>query len=139
IVINPNNEDVKSKIMSITQNKGIDATFEVGGNEITLNLAAQLTRMEGKIEIFGFHPGSRNINDLGFWNWMAFDIINGHFRNIDTILNGTRIGMELLNKNKINMKPLITHRYSLEEINSGFADAIKKPNGFVKAVIEINN
>lgn len=136
-VINPIKDDVKGIVSKLTNGKGVDAAFEVGGNETTLNLASDLTRMEGKIEIFGFHPGSRKINDLGFWNWMAFDIINGHFRNIDTILNGTRIGMDLLNSKKIDMSPLITHKYRLEDINKGFADAHDKPIGFVKAVVEI--
>lgn len=136
-VLNPLKDDVKSEINKLTENRGVDAAFEVGGNESTLNLASEITRMEGKIEIFGFHPGSRKINDLGFWNWMAFDIINGHFRNIDTILNGTGVGMALLNSGKIDMKPLVTHTYSLEDINQGFSDAHTKPDGFVKAVVEL--
>ncbi|MGE5861517.1 MAG: L-iditol 2-dehydrogenase, partial [Ignavibacteria bacterium] len=101
-------------------------------------LAADICRMEGKLVIFGFHPGPRKINDLGYWNWMAFDVINAHFRDLNTILNGTRIGMEMLNTGKINMKPLITHTFKLEEIENAFKAAKEKPKGFIKSVITMN-
>lgn len=135
ITINPAKEKYKEIIKDLTNGKGVDVSIEAGGNEATLNLAADICRMEGKLVIFGFHPGSRTIKDLGYWNWMAFDIINGHFRNLDTILKGTRIGMEMLNSKKINMEPLVTHQYSLNQIEDAFAVAKDKPKGFVKSVI----
>jgi len=137
-VINPEKENTKEVIKNLTNGKGVDVSFEVGGNEATLNLAADICRMEGKLVIFGFHPGSRKINDLGYWNWMAFDIINSHFRDLNTILNGTRIGMEMLNAGKINMQSLITHKFNLEEIENAFTAAKEKPKGFIKSVIVMN-
>ncbi|OGU74272.1 MAG: hypothetical protein A2V93_08230 [Ignavibacteria bacterium RBG_16_34_14] len=136
--INPSTENSKEVIKDLTNGKGVDVSFEVGGNEATLNLAADLCRMEGKLVIFGFHPGSRKINDFGYWNWMAFDIINSHFRDLHTILNGTRIGMEMLNSGKINLQPLITHKFNLEEIENAFKAAKEKPKGFIKSVIVMN-
>lgn len=135
IVLNPKKENVIEEVKSLTGGKGADVCFEVGGVESTLNLAAELCRMEGKLVIFGYHPGPRKINDLGFWNWMAFDIINAHFRNIDTILKGSRIGMELLNEGKISMSSLITHTYPLEKIEEAFTAAKEKPKGFIKSVL----
>jgi 2-desacetyl-2-hydroxyethyl bacteriochlorophyllide A dehydrogenase len=134
-VINPSKEDVNEKINKLTNNKKVDVSFEVGGSQATLNMAAEICRMEGKLVIFGYHPGERKINDLGYWNWMAFDIINAHFRNIQTILDGSRLGIELLNSGKINMKQLVTHKYPLEQIEEAFSMAEKKPKGFVKSVI----
>lgn len=137
-IINPLKEKIKNAAKDLTNGKGFDVSFEVGGNETTLNLAADICRMEGKLVIFGFHPGPRKINDLGYWNWMAFDVINAHFRDLNTILNGTRIGMEMLNTGKINMKPLITHTFKLEEIENAFKAAKEKPKGFIKSVITMN-
>jgi threonine dehydrogenase-like Zn-dependent dehydrogenase len=91
--------------------------------------------MEGKLVIFGFHPGPRKIKDFGYWNWMAFDIINAHFRNLDTILKGSRIGMDMLNYKRIDMQPLITHEFPIEKIEDAFSVAKDKPKGFVKSVI----
>ena len=133
--INPSKENVVERINELTGNKKVDVSFEVGGNQSTLNLAADICRMEGKLVIFGYHPGERKINDLGYWNWMAFDIINAHFRNIHTILHGSGLGIELLNEGKINMKKLVTHTFPLERIEEAFLMAEQKPKGFVKSVI----
>jgi len=109
--------------------------LEVGGNENSLNLAAEICRMEGKLVIFGYHPGPRTIKDLGFWNWMAFDIINAHFRNLSDILSGARVGIGQLNSGRLNMAPLITHTFPIEKIEAAFAAAKEKPEGFVKSVV----
>jgi threonine dehydrogenase-like Zn-dependent dehydrogenase len=138
VVLNPNKKDVGNETKKLTDGTGVDVAFEIGGVQATLDLAAEICRMEGKLVIFGYHPGPRQIHDLGFWNWMAFDIINAHFRNINTILSGARLGMKLLNARKINMTPLITHRFPLEKINDAFHTANQKPKGFVKAVITMN-
>lgn len=135
VIINPKTQNAVNKVKEETGNKGADVCFEIGGTQRTLDLAAELCRMEGKLVIFGFHPGSRVIKDLGFWNWMAFDIINAHFRNLDRILEGARTGMKLLNNNKITLEPLITHDFALDRINDAFRAAKDKPEGFIKAVI----
>ena len=138
ILINPKKENLKKKINEITNDKGVDIAFEIGGVQSTLDIAPEIIRMEGKLVIFGYHPGQRIIKDLGYWNWMAFDIINAHFRDIDTILDGSRRGMELLNAGKIDMAPLITHKFPLEKIEDAFNAAKEKPKGFIKSVIIMN-
>lgn len=135
IQLNPLKDNIDLEIKKLTSGNGVDISFEIGGNQSTLDLAAEICRMEGKLVIFGYHPGPRIIKDLGYWNWMAFDIINAHFRDMNTILKGIKIGMGLLNENKIKMDKLITHKYKLEEIEEAFTAAKEKPKGFVKSVI----
>ena len=138
VVINSETDDVPAEIRKLTDDKGVDVAFEVGGVQATLDMLPQITRMEGKVVIFGFHPGKRTINDLGYWNWMAYDIINGHFRDMITILDGSRRGMDMVNTNKIDMKKLVTHKYKLNEIEDAFMAAKEKPEGFIKAVVVMN-
>ncbi len=135
VVFNPKRDNVVEKIKSLTEGRGADVAFEVGGVQATLDLAADIIRMEGKLVIFGYHPGPRQIKHLGYWNWMAFDIINAHFRNLQTILNGARVGMQLLNARQLNMAPLITHTFPLERIEEAFTAAKVKPKGFIKSVM----
>ncbi len=135
VVINPHKENAVQRVKELTNGAGADVTFEAGGVQATLDLAAELTRMEGKLVLFGYHPGPRQIKNLGYWNWMAFEIVNAHFRDMSVILRGARIGTELLNDGKIKMAPLITHKFSLNKIEDAFAAAKEKPRGFVKSVI----
>ena len=72
-----------------TGGQGADASFEVTGVQ-ALNLLGDVTRMSGKVVIVGFHQGGSREISLGYWNWMAFQILNAHFRDLDTILNGMR-------------------------------------------------
>lgn len=135
VTLNSLKDDVAVEINKLTDNKGVDISFEVGGVQSTLDLVPKITRMEGKVVIFGYHPGKRIINDLGYWNWMAYNIINGHFRNMDKILDGSRRGLNMVNTKKILMKRLVTHKYKLNEIEEAFLAAKNKPDGFIKAVI----
>ena len=135
ITINPQKEDPRKIIDSLTNNRGLDVCIEAGGSQATLDLAADLCRMEGKLVIFGYHPGSRIIKDLGYWNWMAFDIRNAHFRDVNIILQGMRIGMDLLNMGKISLKTLVTDQFKFEDIENAFSAAQQKPKGFIKGVL----
>lgn len=135
VTLNPTKDNIATEIKVLTGAKGADAAFEVGGQQATLDMAADILRMEGKLIIFGYHPGPRTIRDLGYWNWMAFDIINAHFRDLATILKGADIGIRLLNSGQLQMKPLITHTFPLEDIDAAFQAAHRKPVGFIKSVI----
>jgi 2-desacetyl-2-hydroxyethyl bacteriochlorophyllide A dehydrogenase len=138
ITINPAKQKPLKVVHELTNKKGVDVSFEVGGVQSTLDIAAEICRMEGKLVIFGYHPGRRHIKNLGYWNWMAFNIVNAHFRDMGTILKGTKVGMDLLNAGKINMNPLVTHRYPIEKIEEAFLTSKEKPAGFVKSVIVMN-
>jgi hypothetical protein len=68
--------------------------------------------------------------DWGWWNWMAFEIINGHTRNPAIYVEGIRIGIGMLEQGTLDMRSLVTHHYSLDDINEGFRTAAAKPEGF---------
>lgn len=135
-VFNPDEVDVEKKIRSMTGERGVDIGIEAAGAQATLDLTSRLVRMEGKLEVFGFHLGERRTVDWAYWNWMAFQIVNGHTRNPDVYVEGIRIGVQLMESGKLNMEPLVTHRFRLEDINVGFETAIAKSDDFVKGVIE---
>ena len=94
--------------------------------------------MSGKLCIVGYHQGEPRTVDLARWNWMAFKIVNAHFRSVDTIMAGMRTGMRLVDAGVLDASPLMTNVYPLTAIASAFEIAIEKPQGFVKAVIEPN-
>lgn len=132
---NPDEDDVEEEIKSLTDGRGVDIGVEGAGIQATLDLTAKIVRMEGKLEIFGFHQGGRRTVDWGFWNWMAFDVVNGHTRNRSRYVEGMRIGIGMLEQGSLDMDPLVTHRFPLKEINEAFAMASAKDDGFVKGVI----
>jgi L-iditol 2-dehydrogenase len=112
-----------------------DVTYEVTGTQSGLELAGELTTMGGKLCIVGYHLGGNRSVPLARWNWMAFQIINAHFRDPDVIMRGMRAGMRLVNAGVLNPAPLISDTQPLERISRTFEMAAERPAGFCKAVI----
>jgi 2-desacetyl-2-hydroxyethyl bacteriochlorophyllide A dehydrogenase len=134
-VVNVTKESLPETVKALTDGKGADAAFEVVGAQAPLNLLGDVTRMSGKVIIVGFHQGEPRQIPLGYWNWMAFQIFNAHFREEATILRGMRIGMRLLTSGRLSLEDLVTHRFPLSEIGQAFLAAHEKPEGFVKSTI----
>lgn len=133
---NPQRDDVEAEVKALTGGDGVDVGVEAAGLQATLDLMSKLVRMEGKLEVFGFHQGGLREVDWAYWNWMAFQIVNGHTRNPDVYVEGMRLGIGLMERGQLYMEPLVTHRFGLDAINEGFELAESKQDGFVKGVIE---
>ena len=138
-VVNPAKESLPEVVKSLTDGQGADVTFEVVGAQAPLTLAGDVTRMSGKVVIVGFHQGQPRQIPLGYWNWMAFQVLNAHFREEATILRGMRIGMRLLTSGRLSLEDLVTHRFPLDEIGQAFRTAHEKPEGFVKSTVVMDS
>jgi threonine dehydrogenase-like Zn-dependent dehydrogenase len=136
--VNTKQESLGRVVNELTGERGADVTFEVTGINAGLDLATEVTRMSGKLCIVGYHQGEPRKVDLARWNWMAFEIVNAHFRSIDTIMAGMRAGMRLVEAGILDVATLASNTYPLSAITTAFETATEKPQGFVKAVIEPN-
>jgi L-iditol 2-dehydrogenase len=134
-VVNVLDESLVRRVKAWTGRVGADVTFEVTGQQRPLELVGKITRMSGTVVIAGYHQGRPRRIPLGHWNWMAYRIVNAHFRDVPTIMRGMRAGMRLLVSGKLSMEGLVTHTFPLEDIEKAFRMAIEKPDGFVKAVV----
>jgi len=128
-------ESLSDVVSGLTDGVGADITFEVTGTQAPLAVVGDVTRMSGKIAIVGYHQGAPREIPLAQWNWMAFQIVNAHFRDVNTIMRGMTIGMRLLTAGRLSLQGLVTHRFGLDDINEAFATAVDKPEGFVKSTV----
>lgn len=134
-VVNTSTESLSEIVKELTAGRGADASFEVTGAQAPLQMLGEVTRMSGKVVIVGFHQGGLREINLAYWNWMAFQILNAHFRDLQTILRGMQIGMRLLTSGRLSLEGLVSHRFPLTEINPAFQTAHEKPDGFVKSTV----
>jgi 2-desacetyl-2-hydroxyethyl bacteriochlorophyllide A dehydrogenase len=137
--VNVRTESLPDIVKAMTGGLGADVSFEATGAQAPLAQLGDVTRMSGKVVIVGFHQGGMRELPLAYWNWMAFQIINAHFREISTIMRGMRIGMRLLTSGRLSLEDLVTHRFGLSEINQAFQAAHEKPEGFVKSTVVMEN
>jgi threonine dehydrogenase-like Zn-dependent dehydrogenase len=134
-VVDVTRESLVDVVTEATGGKLADVTFEVTGVQAALNDLDKITRMSGTVAIVGYHQGEPRHIPLGNWNWMAYKIVNAHFRELSTILRGMEQGMRLLTSGRLVIDDLVTHRFNLKEIDAAFQVAIDKPDGFVKATV----
>jgi len=133
--INPDEEDVVKTVRKLTNGKGADVVIEATGHQKPLDMAGEILKIKGRLVIFGYHVGEPRLINMSLWNWKGLDVINAHERAPNIYMEGMRIGIALLDKGLIKMRPLITHLYPLERINEAFHTANMQPRGFIKAVI----
>jgi L-iditol 2-dehydrogenase len=138
-VVNVLSESLPESVKALTEGQGADVSFEVTGAQAPLTMVGDVTRMSGKVVIVGFHQGEPRQIPVGYWNWMAFNILNAHFREEATVLRGMRIGMRLLTSGRLSLEDLVTHRFPLSEINQAFLSAHEKPTGFIKSTVVMQN
>jgi threonine dehydrogenase-like Zn-dependent dehydrogenase len=135
-VVDVRSESIVDAVAEETDGRGVDVSFEVTGVQAALLQLGDVTRMSGKVAIVGYHQGGMRELPLAQWNYMAFELVNAHFREVSTILRGMRVGMRLLTSGRVTLDDLVTHRFPLDEVNRAFEVAVEKPAGFVKATVK---
>jgi threonine dehydrogenase-like Zn-dependent dehydrogenase len=136
-VVNVLEESLIRQVKKWTTRVGADVAFEVTGQQAPLEALGKITRMSGTVVLAGYHQGKPRRIPLGQWNWMAFRIVNAHFRDVQTIMRGMQAGMRLLLSGRLSMEGMVTHSFPLEDIEKAFRTAVEKPEGFVKATVRM--
>ena len=126
-------EDVKR----LTGDAMCDRVIEAVGKQWPLDLASELVGFGGKLIVAGYHQdGPRQVN-MQMWNWKGIDVINAHERDPAVCLAGLREAVEAVACGRLDPSPLYTHRYTLDELGAALDATRDKPDGFVKALVEL--
>jgi L-iditol 2-dehydrogenase len=137
-VVNVAEQSITDVIDGLTGGRGVDVSFEVTGAQQPLNWLGDVTRMSGKIALAGFHQGGNRTLPMAQWNYMAFQVLNCHFRDVGVINDGMARAMRLLRSRRLSVERLVSHVFPLDSINEAFATLHEKPAGFVKANVVVD-
>lgn len=123
------------EVKRLTNDAGCDCVIEAVGQQWPLDLAAELTRIRGRLVIAGYHQdGPRQVN-MQLWNWRGLDVINAHEREEAVYVDGMRAAVEAVAAGRLNPTSLYTHQLPLDRINEAFDLLATRPDGFFKALI----
>ncbi len=124
LVINPKIADPVDRILDLTGGRGPDIVFECAGKVETTQESIALARRGGTVII----PG------------MCFEAVETSF--IDVVLKGLTLrgslawsvgefamAFDLIKNRRIDVKPLFTDRFPIEDINQAFEKALKCEGG----------
>ena len=112
-----------------------DVVIEAGGVQETLDLAARLVRVRGRLVIAGFHQDGPRTVDLQSWNWRGLDVVNAHERDPWVYLQGMRAAVDAVVAGELDPGPLYTHVVPLERADEAFELVRARPDDFVKALV----
>lgn len=128
---------ILEEVKQLTNGKFCDVVIEAVGKQYPLDLAAELTRERGRLVIAGYHQdGPRQVN-MQLWNWRGLDVINAHERDPAIYLDGMQQAVAAVESGLLDPRPLYTHRFPLSEIGEALQMTAERPDGFMKALIEL--
>ena len=130
LVLNVKECDVTKYIMKETNGIGADLVLECAGTSGAAQSAVEYIKKNGRIAFIGIYsePVTLNLNKIVQWNISMF----GSKAEGDWCLERV---LPYMQKGLLKMKPLITHRFNLEDINQGMEVFTKRIDGAIKVVI----
>lgn len=126
-------DDPVAAVKEILDGNLPDVVIEaVGHYDQQFNLCIDLCRHSGRILYFGVPPESIEVRwrDLLFKNLTVHTSINPDFS------RDFPLAMRWIGEGRINVKPLITHRFPLAEIQEAFEVFLEKRDGALKVLVE---
>ncbi|MBA7605729.1 L-threonine 3-dehydrogenase [subsurface metagenome] len=116
LVINPKKENVVEKVLKETDGLGIDVVLEMSGNPIAIKQAFESLRPGGRLSILGIPDKPIEI-DLGkdiIFKYITVQGINGRL-----MFSTWHKTSRFLSSGRLDLEPIITHRFRLEEFEKG--------------------
>jgi threonine dehydrogenase-like Zn-dependent dehydrogenase len=125
--------------LSVTDGRGCDRVIETGGLQTTLDLAGALVGEYGRLVIAGYHQDGLRTVDMQQWNWRAIDVVNAHERSNERYASGVERAVAAVLDGRLDPFPLLTHTVPLDALDRGFALAQARPDGFMKAWVQVDH
>jgi L-iditol 2-dehydrogenase len=127
---NPDNTDIVAEILKL-EPAGLDVVFECCGQQSAMDQAVELLKPGGKIMIVGIPENDR-------WSFSVDklrhkEITIGNVRRQNHSLEET---LDLLAKEKVDVKPMATHRFAFADTKAAFDLVAGYKDGVMKAMID---
>lgn len=131
--INIHREDAVKVIMEETKNLGVDlVVIAAGGNQV-FDTAIKIIKPMGKILMLGYSEEmiSLDVTKMGK-NGISLFTVRGEGK-----ANCAR-GVSLMRAGKLDLKPFITHIFSLDQISEAFQTFIERREGAIRVIVRPN-
>ncbi len=132
--VNVDRQDPCEAILEITGGQGVDIAIEaVGHQHETIHMAVDICRPGGTVMLFGI-PHEEEY-PLPVWQ-----IIRKNLTMIGTVHPEVQVDMpialEMIMQGRIDVSPLITHRFPLSEAQEAFTMAVDRVDNPIKVLLE---
>ena len=133
IVLDQTKIDVVAEIRRLTRGEGVDVAIEALGTQATFENALRVLRAGGTLSSLGVYSGKLSVPVEPFAAGL------GDHKIVTTLCPGgkerMRRLMELVRHGKLDLRPLITHTFSLDQITEAYKLFGERRDGVIKVAI----
>ena len=123
-------EDVKQDL----RGRGIDVVVDTSGAQSGLDLATDIVRRAGLINLFGWIKGTQATFNPTTWHGKAISIVNSS--PAAQLRDPFPVAIRLIQNGVIDLRPLVTHVVPIEEFPTFMSKATTgQVDGYIKGVI----
>jgi threonine dehydrogenase-like Zn-dependent dehydrogenase len=131
LTVSVREENVVERVMALTGGVGADAVIECAGTPQAAADAVEYAKKNGRVALVGIYqqPAALNVNKIVQWNITVAGSKAEGERSLAQAL-------ALLGRRTVDLAPLITHVFPLEQIHAAFETAEKRLGGAIKVVVK---
>lgn len=129
---NPRREDVTAAIRQL-EPLGMDAVFECAGEQGAIDQGVNLLKPGCTLLVIGIPEVDRISFNINLLRRHELRIINVRRQN-----ECVPAAIELISTRQVNVQPLITHHFAMEDAGRAFELVSRRADGVVKAIIRIS-
>lgn len=132
IILNAKREDAVKEILKDTGGKGVDVVIESAGSEKALNDGMKVLRKGGLLMIYGVFGGGPIPVDIQPIQLNEFLVVG-----INGYPNKYPLTMKLIEEGIVDVKSLVSHKFSLEQLPDLFASGFiaERRDNYLKGVV----
>lgn len=129
--INPENEDVESKVKE-HEELLLDVVFEASGEQDAVSNALKILKPGGKLVLVGIPPTAKYTFNMDLMRRKELSVINVRRQN-----HCVEEAIDLVVSGKIDVEKMVTHNFTLEETAHAFDIVEGYKDGAIKAMINL--
>src|ERR1700674_5566628 len=133
VVLDFTKEDVVEDIKHLTRGRGVDVAIEALGTQTTFESALRVLRPGGTLSSLGVYSGKLSVPVEPFAAGL------GDHKIVTTLCPGgkerMRRLMELVRHGRLDLTPLLTHTFALDQINEAYQLFGQRRDGVIKVAI----
>jgi len=129
VVIDAASQDPTAAVMDATANMGVNTVVECAGQQDTFDQAVAMARGGGKILLVGIYEQPLS--------WDPLPAISKNLSLIGCLGGNFPASIELLRSGKVSARPLITHRFTLDQAAEAFRAQLQEP-GAIKVMFTMD-
>ena len=126
-----------SALASALKARQIDVVVNSSGSQAGLDLATDVVKQGGIINLFGWLKGQKAAFDPTKWHLGGFTVVNSSPSS--RVRDPFPPAIQLIHKGMIDLKPLVTHVVTLEEYPGLMKKILSGDKSYLKGVIKLTD